>query len=538
MPLKVKIALVALAALLVASVGASKLQLSQVNPKLTAANGFSFNWAGTPSTPEPWLPGSLNDWDAFASSDVAADATGTMQAQHGTDCSAPPATHQINQLAQAMYICNNHMMTALFGGGDGPKDYNAAYFTPNQMVDLSQGTAQVNFQVSTQRQAPRDWWDLWITPYDENLTAPLQSLPAFNGPPRDAIHLFVDNTYCGHWQAYGTASQPWGSMVRENTYTNFQPSSDSSTFDCIEDEANARGDAAPSPTVRSPFELDVSKSHLRFAVVGQQSALVDLNLNLPAAFDHSVVQWGHHSYNPQKDCPGPCGPNTFHWSNVSITPAVPFTIERMTTTPSQSIHDGVQTAFTLPQPAPAGSNLRFIGLGETQVSFDGGNTWVAATLANEDGPNSQGDIHLEQNRNYWTAVPQGTTSVAFRGQPNGLAPTWWVEDPAVWSPTPPGGPQPTPTPTQPPTPTPTPTQPPTPTPTPTQPPTPTPTPTQPPTPTPTPTIPPTPTPTPTPPTPTPTPTPPTPVDISGLPCTVTFPTGPQTGTCSGTFTSS
>ena len=38
------------------------------------------------------------------------------------------------------------------------------------------------------------------------------------------------------------------------------------------------------------------------------------------------------------------------------------------------------------------------------------------------------------------------------------------------------------------------------------------------------------------PSPTPTPTPvPTPIQINSLPCTVTFPSGPQTGTCSGTF---
>src|SRR5581483_1478958 len=75
----------------------------------------------------------------------------------------------------------------------------------------------------------------------------------------------------------------------------------------------------------------------------------------PLAWNQGVVQLGHHSYNPQKDCPAssPCLPNTWHWNNVRISPAVPFSIQRV---PVRM----VQTSDDYPLPAaPAGAMLRF-----------------------------------------------------------------------------------------------------------------------------------------------------------------------------------
>ena len=80
---------------------------------------------------------------------------------------------------------------------------------------------------------------------------------------------------------------------------------------------------------RDTFELDISKNHIRFGMPQYNFWWVDADIPT-LDWSQGVVQLGHHSYNPEKDCnyDGTCGPNTWHWDNVSITPAVPFTILR------------------------------------------------------------------------------------------------------------------------------------------------------------------------------------------------------------------
>ncbi|PZR89137.1 MAG: hypothetical protein DLM67_19390, partial [Candidatus Nephthysia bennettiae] len=105
-----------------------------------------------------------------------------------------------------------------------------------------------------------------------------------------------------------------------------------------------------------------------------------------------------------------------------------------------------------------GSFLRFTGLGNFDVSYDGGKSYQPARVQ---GANRA----PEHFASYWTPVPAGTTEVALRGQPNIFNQPWWVEDVSVWSqgfsgpvPAPPPTTQPTPTgqPTPVPQPTPTP----------------------------------------------------------------------------------
>lgn len=366
---------------------------------------FTFNWIGDPGSPLPWTPGATNDWDLVASNNLPSDLMSeSIAAQHGADCSPPPATHQVIKLTDSAFICKNHMMTSIADG------YGTVYFSPARLVDFSKSSATVTWQVSTQRLSARDWWDVWISPFNENLVLPLDNdFPAFQGPPKDAVHIRMDFGTCARGNA--------GSIFTAEVFTNFVSKDATQAVPCIEDIIK------PSAVTRSSFELDISTSHLRFAVPGTSLVWVDTAVNLP--FNQGVVQWGHHTYNPDKGCIGaePCG-DTFHWSNVSISPAVAFTMLRANGI--ASVHGAAQT-LRLPQAAPAGSFLRFAGLGEIGVSFDGGRTWQAARRQQQEG------TAPEHFSSYWTPVPAGSTSVTLNGQPNVFGEDWWVQDVAVWS---------------------------------------------------------------------------------------------------------
>src|SRR6266851_8778172 len=77
-----------------------------------AATTFVSNFSGTPGTPQQWHP---TDWDVT----IIADGPGwpntlvsPMDASHGSDCSAPPATHQVSRVDDSVFICTNHLMTS------------------------------------------------------------------------------------------------------------------------------------------------------------------------------------------------------------------------------------------------------------------------------------------------------------------------------------------------------------------------------------------------------------------------------------------
>jgi hypothetical protein len=129
----------------------------------TYAQALSFLWTfdGQPTTPIPWNPAA---WDVQVHTRQP-DRWKTldqMDAQHGADCGAPPAVHRIMSYEDAVFICRDHMMTAINSVGVG---YGAIYLTPNQIVDFTNGEAVVRFDVSTLRTSTRDWIDLWITPF-------------------------------------------------------------------------------------------------------------------------------------------------------------------------------------------------------------------------------------------------------------------------------------------------------------------------------------------------------------------------------------
>ena len=88
--------------------------LVQSSPSAAASSTekFTFSWKVSPAAPQPWNP---DDWDVV----VHSRDTQTwgqlepMQAQHGADCSPYPATHLVSTYEDSVFLCKNHMMTAI-----------------------------------------------------------------------------------------------------------------------------------------------------------------------------------------------------------------------------------------------------------------------------------------------------------------------------------------------------------------------------------------------------------------------------------------
>ena len=399
-------------------------------PLVTAPVGhYSYTWNAAPAAPLSWTPQAVNDWDLLATSDVPSDQGGTMQARFGADCSPPPATHAVKALADSAYLCRNQLMTAIDGGGDAPKTYGGVFFSPAQLADLGAGTTSITWQVSALRSSANDWWDVWLTPFDQNLVAPVGpgETPSFNGAPADAVHIRMNNGTCpgsGQPATLGTTNGvPIGTVFEVEVYAGHKPTpvDGPSSQPCLE---NALG-RITADTMGS-FQLQVSQGHLKFSAAraggGPPLVYADAKVNLP--FQQAVVQFAHHSFDPTQACGGngTCGPNTYRWTNVAIDPSVPFTMLRPNGVASVR---GQTTTLRLPQAAPAGSRLRFYALGSIRVGFDGHAAQAAVA--------QQGQQAGTGEASYWMAVPQGTTTITMSGTGASGLP-WWVFDVAVWAP--------------------------------------------------------------------------------------------------------
>lgn len=364
-----------------------------------ATEPFSFAWQGSPPSPQPWTP---EDWDLIVHSrdrDTWAQIE-PMQAQHGADCSPYPATHMVSTYEDSVYVCKNHLMTAINGGG-----YGAIYLAPNRMVDFSGGTASIQYHVSTMRTSQRDWHDIWVTPFDDNLVLPLYRFPDLQGPPRNAVHIQLvgDNSFIGN--------------VFRNFVNTDLPRQQAAPYDRF---------LGPSAITRSDFELDISRTHIRFGMPQFQVWWIDTDIP-DLGWSQGVVQLGHHSYNPTKAENGT--PGTWHWSDFSMSSTVRFTMLRGSI---QSIHDGTSPLVCFSGSAPAQGYLRFAAIGHIEVSFDAGRHFAPATLAAQVGPHYEGAPIEGLFASYWMPVPAGASSVVFRGT-DWWGGQWWVRDPSIWS---------------------------------------------------------------------------------------------------------
>ena len=304
------------------------------------------------------------------------------EAHHGADCGPFPATHAIAADGAKVYQCRDHIMTT--AGGDG---YGVTYLTPSTLVDFSGGEAVIRFDISTFRSSERDWVDVWITPFEDQLVLPLNpGFPDLQGPPRRAVHVLLtaESAFCPAVWVDGAEVEdnqsPW--RCRNEPYT------------------SAPGFPGPSATRRDTIEVRISQTSLKMGMPAYNFWWYDETLRQPLDFSRGVVQFGHHSYSPEKGTryASPTGPNTWHWDNVKISPSIPFTIIP------------VVNGF-LSTPAPAGSYARFAAWGESvEISTDGGQTWAPAVKPRQDND----CCHIFS---YLHPIPAGTTSLLLKGQP-------------------------------------------------------------------------------------------------------------------------
>jgi hypothetical protein len=301
-----------------------------------------------PTSPQPWRG---EGWDVQVHSrDVDTwDQLEPMNAQHGPDCAAPPAFHLISSYEDAVFQCNGHIMTAINASG-----YGVIYLAPNQMVDFSAGEAVVRFDMSTFRTSGRDWADLWLSPFEDQIALPLENwLPDLAGQPRRAVHVKMSS--------YEDQSTFAAALVRDFDRTDLKPD-DETTYESV---------LTPSAVRRDTFELRISRTSLKFGMPDYGIWWIDTTF-ADLGWDKAVLQLGHHSYNPSKDqgCQGsPCAPNTWHWDNVSISTAQPFTIM----SPDQArVDESTRSWVAFPAGAPAGSYLASLASGAPSTSASTG----------------------------------------------------------------------------------------------------------------------------------------------------------------------
>jgi hypothetical protein len=363
------------------------------------ASAFRETFDGAPASPAPFAS---PNWDvAVHSRDHFGATMDAVHAHHGAMCTPPPETHPISRFDQAVFRCKDHVMTSMNGAG-----YGEIVLTPNRAVDFSKGTAVVSFDVSTLVTSRRDWWDLWITPYAENVQLPCEDwCPDLQGPPKRAVHINM-STFNGNQTGFGA-----------EIYSNFKPTAvPGSHFDGYERFLT------PDAARRDTFELRISRTHIRFGMPAYGVYWINAPIK-DLGWDVGVVQFAHHSYSPTKDTVvASAQPNTWHWDNVAINPSRAFKIIRA----QQRAVD--REAATFPSAAPQNARLRFSAYGTAiQVSFDAGRTWANAARQ------LQSINSTDHFASYWTPIPAGATRVNFRGQPGCCPSAPAFRDISIWA---------------------------------------------------------------------------------------------------------
>ena len=364
---------------------------------------FSESFDGAPEHPQAWR--SSERWNVVIHSrDVDTwHQLEPAEAQHDHNCSLPDQTHTVTHYEDALFQCRNHLMTAI-----SAEAYGLLYFTPNYQLDFRHGEAIIRFDLSTARHSTRDWVDIWITPFDEHLIYPLENwLPDLTGEPRNAVHVRLDMSEPNTWHA---------NIIRDFVSTRVEGTE--------QFWIGYESVLTPDAKRRDTYELRLSQNHIKFGLPNYNLWWIDNPID-PLPFDIGVVQFGHHSYNPAKACnyDGTCGATTWHWDNIILHPATPFT---MIPADRRFIDATSAEPLTFLQAAPQNSFLRFAGIGnDLQISFDNGETWAPPTMQ------AQNLLADEKFKSYWMPIPQGTTTVLTRGT-DWWGGTWHTRDFSIW----------------------------------------------------------------------------------------------------------
>lgn len=351
---------------------------------------FLETFDGKPEHPTPW---NAMDWDVFQTirDPVAWEHPDPVDAHHAFhNCGdvADGGSHQIATWGETVFQCNDHVMTSI----NGTAGYGAIYLSPPAMADFSVGTSTVSFDVSTFVSSTRDWLDVLVTPFEDAMSYPFRSDLEVDGSglPQNAIHIE---------QTFGSDS--WNiEIVRDGAIE---------TLGTLPIPYDAIG--GQSRVTRTPISIEISSTSITMSYpTAGPTASVTVDF-APLSWTQGIVQLGHHSYNPLKDCEATpqviCEADTWHWDNVRISPARAF--YQWQATPERTgapIYDSEPRILDLGKPAPADAELVFSGACGVEISFPPDDTWQEATII--------ANTHVEHTQSYRIDVPEGTTEVAFR----------------------------------------------------------------------------------------------------------------------------
>jgi len=395
---------------------------------MAAVGTFLETFDGAPAAPEPYA--NPHGWDIFTTGlDTRQSGSAAQRAHHGPACSAPgfpysaTNSHPLLNTNDQVFLCNNHLMTAT-----GLTGYGAIYMVPPAMADFSGGTATIRFEMSTLRTASRDWVHFTLMPFSGHNKFAYNNLDQAVPPHNINVELAGTNVLLASQRAGGGDVQ-----IEGDGFT---------TWNMVQAANGVREDAAR----RDIFQIDVSRTHLRVCIIGNSAGQtytydgrtgfcwIDSDLPSPLGSgewnDQAVFMMTHVAYNPEKSCSSEedqfsivhnptgdaqCPPNTWHWDNVRIDPAVPFTIlNPLQRFASFNDPSGANT-ITFATPAPANSYLSYVAAGACSAqrfSVNGGTSWISAIPQ----PTTTQCQHPENGGEYWTPIPEGTTAVKFTGQ--------------------------------------------------------------------------------------------------------------------------
>jgi hypothetical protein len=307
--------------------------------------------------------------------------------------------------------------------------------TPPAVADFSAGPARISWDQSTLRTSSRDWVYVTLTPFGEHHEMPYLNTDQHIPPHNIRVLLGGANTFVLSEQINGRDV----AIPQQDSFRTWNDVFAAQTSPLTE-----------SPTRRDKFEITLDAQTISFCMPNYQGFNGDptfcwaRNVRLPEALSPSVwgnqatVQITHVTYNAEKSCEDEalrngydansvldqynivhnawgdahCPPNTWHWDNVSVSPAVPYTViqsqpqDLYVTTPSA-------TTVTFAQPAPAGAYLSFVSWGATPqlaVSFNGGATWTPPTFQQ-----STALAHPEVGENVFMPIPPGQQAIMVRG---------------------------------------------------------------------------------------------------------------------------
>jgi hypothetical protein len=418
-----------------------------------AAGSFLETFDGAPATPLNYQ--NPHSWDIFPTGlDTQEVGAAVQVGQHGPNCERPgfpyttTNTHPLLTTADQVYICNNHLMTAV-----GLTGYSAVYMVPPAMADFSAGPATISWDMSTLRTASRDWVYFTLMPFDGHNKFSYNNNDQAIAPNNINIKLAGTNAFFACQRVNGNTPGQGGDCgvdvrVNGDSTTQWQ-------------DIQAANGVAPDAARRDSFRVELTATHLRVCITGNNAGQTytyhgttgfcwvdsDLPTPLDPAVWHgqAVFMITHVSYNPEKSCSAVddatgivhnpigdanCPPNTWHWDNVAIAPAVPFTIINPTQQYPSFTDPGAVNTVTFARPAPANAFLSYIAGGDCtkeRFSVDGGVTWIAAHAQ----PATTQCQHPENGGEYWTPIPAGTTSVTFSGER--MYSVWYAAGIAIWA---------------------------------------------------------------------------------------------------------